>query len=89
MGTRPLHWSRAEANIWSVAPPSLARGAGGRVVRGKEGKDISSKATDDEHILARIPNFQIPKSLASQATQVETFLVCRTAIAGEDEVFDF
>ena len=86
MGTRPLHWSRVEANIWSVAPPSLARGAGGREVRGK---DISSKATDDEHILARIPNFQIPKSLASQATQVETFLVCRTAIAGDDEVFDF
>ena len=31
--------------------------------RGKEGKDIKGKATDDEHILARIPNFQIPNSL--------------------------
>ena len=35
--------------------------------------------------ISRFPN----PCQASQATQVETFLVCRTAIAGDDEVFDF
>ena len=66
------HWSRVEGKylVSCAAKPGKRRCCerqeterGGREVRGKEGKEIRGKATDDEHILARIPNFQIPKSL--------------------------
>ena len=56
---------------------------GGREVRRREGKYIRGKATDDEHILARIPNFQIPKSLPGFPSH------SRRTIAGNNEVLDF